>query len=249
MLQKSGKTEGWLRLQSSVGKRLQKQRFNETKKEMKARLLLVFFISKMKEMSYLRNGKPGFGAVSFSLQLSSVRSRIKNTSYPSFFELLGIAWGQGKKAKQGEFQEKQYGYTKQASTKPRTNSQQIPATPKQHCCWWSHPEIYEITRGRTPNKKTKRKPQQETQSELRKREEKPEEEILRERKTQDKAKTKSAWWTPLTIKKFERRFNQNKKGIKRKRKSRRWCWWWWGPKYIQSRWSKTKQKEEELASR
>jgi hypothetical protein len=26
--------------------------------------------------------------------------------------LLGIAWGQGKKAKQGEFQEKQYGYPK-----------------------------------------------------------------------------------------------------------------------------------------
>jgi hypothetical protein len=171
-----------------VGKRLQRQRFNETKEEMKACLLLVFFISKMKEMSYLRNGKPGFGAGSFSLQLSSVRSRIKYNSYPSFFELLGIAWGQSKKEKQGEFQEKQYGYPKQTSTNPSTNSQQIPATPKQHCCWWSHPEIYEITRGRTPNKKTKSKPQRGTQSELRKREEKPEEEILRERKTQDKAK-------------------------------------------------------------
>jgi hypothetical protein len=74
-----------------MGKRLQKQRFNETKKEMKASLLLAFFISKMKEMSYLRNGKSGFGAGSFSLQLSSVRSRIKYSSYPSFFELLGIA--------------------------------------------------------------------------------------------------------------------------------------------------------------
>jgi hypothetical protein len=45
-----------------------------------------------------------------------------------------------------------------------------------------------LPEGEPPIKKIKRKPQQETQSELRKREEKAEEEILRERKTQDKAK-------------------------------------------------------------